>query len=143
MKLTYKQGDLFNADNKYILAHCVAADLALGAGIALQFRKRFGPGYITELWQKNTKLYPQVIYTETGRPTYNLVTKMSSYHKPTFDNLYIALTQLKNSMIQRNQKYLAIPKIGAGLDRLPWEQTEKALLELFAETDIEIEVYCI
>ena len=36
------QGDLFiESDPMSSLAHCVAKDLALGAGIAVQFKKRF------------------------------------------------------------------------------------------------------
>lgn len=31
-------GDLFSAPQEYALAHCVAADLRMGAGIAVKFR---------------------------------------------------------------------------------------------------------
>lgn len=31
-------GDLFAAPEEYALAHCVAADLRMGAGIAIKFR---------------------------------------------------------------------------------------------------------
>lgn len=32
------EGDLFNASKDYALAHCVASDLRMGAGIAVQFK---------------------------------------------------------------------------------------------------------
>lgn len=32
------EGDLFTASKDYALAHCVAADLRMGAGIAVAFR---------------------------------------------------------------------------------------------------------
>lgn len=31
-------GDLFSASDEYALGHCVAADLRMGAGIAVKFR---------------------------------------------------------------------------------------------------------
>lgn len=37
---TFRQivGDLFTAPREYALAHCVAADMRMGAGIAILFR---------------------------------------------------------------------------------------------------------
>lgn len=32
-------GDLFSVDDSYHLAHCISADFALGAGIAVQFTR--------------------------------------------------------------------------------------------------------
>jgi len=42
-KLRYQtvQGDLFTADEKCSLAHCVGADSAIGAAIAKEFKTRF------------------------------------------------------------------------------------------------------
>lgn len=39
-KLIFREvtGDLFSAAKEYSLAHCVAADLKMGAGIAIKFR---------------------------------------------------------------------------------------------------------
>ena len=31
-------GDLFSADDSYSMAHCVAADMKMGKGIAVKFR---------------------------------------------------------------------------------------------------------
>jgi hypothetical protein len=33
--------DLFSVSEDYYLAHCISADFALGAGIAVEFVKRF------------------------------------------------------------------------------------------------------
>ena len=43
MSFTFKEehGNLFEVSDKYYLAHCVSTDCALGAGIAVQFQKRF------------------------------------------------------------------------------------------------------
>lgn len=41
MTFTEKNMDLFSVPNDYYLAHCISADFALGAGIAVEFNKRF------------------------------------------------------------------------------------------------------
>lgn len=38
LKFDEVEGDLFSASGDYALAHCVAADLKMGAGIAVQFK---------------------------------------------------------------------------------------------------------
>ena len=38
----YFTGDLFSCDSESSLAHCVSADLHMGKGIAVLFKKKFG-----------------------------------------------------------------------------------------------------
>jgi len=40
--------------------------------------------------------------------------------------------------VQENIKYLAIPKIGCGFDRLSWGKVREILNKTFKGTDIEI-----
>lgn len=42
-KINYQEikKDLFTVDDKYYLAHCISSDCKLGAGIAVEFQKRF------------------------------------------------------------------------------------------------------
>ena len=42
MKLSEKKKDLFTVGNEYYLAHCIASDLGMRAGIAVQIQKKFG-----------------------------------------------------------------------------------------------------
>lgn len=135
------EADLFSAPEKFIFAHCIAFDLKLGAGIALEFRKRY-PNLIPYLHQNIPNNYPNIIgYCDSsGRYIYNLITKESSYGKPTRNTLNQTLIQLKESMINLNQKYLAIPLLGSGLDRLNWNDTENFIRDIFQDTDIMISI---
>lgn len=36
------KGDLFSCPNNSSLAHCISADVAMGKGIAVLFKKKFG-----------------------------------------------------------------------------------------------------
>lgn len=53
--MTYREEirDLFTDSDEYYLAHCISADFALGAGIAVEFDKRF------DMRRKLLSGYPQ------------------------------------------------------------------------------------
>lgn len=72
---------------------------------------------------------------------YNMVTKSLSYQKPTYQTLFESLYAMRDHMLKNNVKYLAIPKIGCGLDGLVWEKVRDLIVETFGEDDVEILVY--
>lgn len=133
MKFEEKKMNLFDVPESYYLAHCISADYALGAGIAVEFNKRFG---LTEKLKKvGTGVYPEVILI--GR-VFNLVTKQRYLHKPTLQSLTETLYKMKQLCLEENIKYLAMPRIGCGLDRLNWVEVRERIKEVFSDTDIEI-----
>lgn len=127
--------DLFSVDDKYYLAHCISDDFALGAGIAVEFVKRYNMR--AEL--KNQ--YPNGI-GGVGcvliDNVFNLITKEKCYHKPTYKTLEKSLELMCDIIVKKDIKYLAIPKIGCGIDRLDWEQVKEIIKEVFNNVDIEI-----
>lgn len=86
MTFIEKKMNLFEIPDKYYFAHCISADYALGAGIAVEFQKRF------HLKQKlkdcGTNVFPDCI--KLGR-VFNLVTKSKYYNKPTYESLKATL----------------------------------------------------
>ena len=138
MKYTKAKGNLFKANSSFVLAHCVSRDMALGAGIAKQFRDNF-PKMNIDLNANKPKRFPVVVRWEgENRVIYNLVTKERYFNKPTRPSLEKTLIDLKQTMLDHNEKRLAIPLIGAGLDKLSWGLTEKYIKELFSDTEIEV-----
>src|SRR5690606_11506826 len=73
-----------------------------------------------------------------NRGIYNIITKERSRGKPTRKTFDDAILILKDKMVERGDKYLAIPMIGADLDRLSWHENSRTIQRVFAETDIEI-----
>ena len=51
-----------------------------------------------------------------------------------------ALTEMKRICLRENIDKIAMPTIGAGLDRLFWDEVAGKIKEVFADTDIEIMV---
>ena len=154
------QKDLFTLDNSYILAHCISADYALGAGIAKVFAdkynvkslllKGFGSKWFVNKWDGNGRCDLTPSYgTEDGTGYWlvaNLVTKEKCYHKPTYDTLRQALEDMKIELlnlrvpkkITRKITKIGMPLIGCGIDGLKWDKVSAIIKEVFADTDFEI-----
>lgn len=145
MRLEMRNQDLFKMGNDYFLAHCISADFALGAGIAVQFNRRFEtrsqlcrehPHYLS-IWDRRTVAKGDCL--RTGK-VFNLVTKRDYWCKPTYVSLHNALTSMRKQIIELGVKKLAMPQIGCGLDRLEWHTVESMIRAIFEDVDIEIVV---
>ena len=84
---------------------------------------------------------PDVVYYYSNnrkRGVYNIVTKKYSTGKPTRESFDKSIEILRDKMIENGDKFLAIPLIGAGLDRLSWDENRETIKRVFQDTDIEI-----
>src|SRR3712207_8532871 len=75
----------------------------------------------------------------------NLITKGKYYGKPTYLSFSIMLEELKSQVVENNIKYLAIPKIGCGLDRLSWGRVRdrKSTRLNSSHANISYAVFCL
>lgn len=74
---------------------------------------------------------------QDGR-VFNLVTKRNYFHKPTEETMRNALFDLREQAKEQRIKMLAMPKIGAGLDKMPWKVVLSIIIEVFNDEDITI-----
>jgi len=145
MEIKEVKQDLFGLDEKYALAHCMSYDCAMGAGIAVEFNRRFKgmKDYILGYTSKYEIKFPTVMVWNTpdeDRIVFNLITKLNYWNKPTYKQITHCIVEMKNICRLRKVKYLAMPKIGCGLDRLKWEKVREIIEETFKDLDIEIVV---
>lgn len=140
MLITEVQKDLFTVPQGYYLAHCISGDYALGAGIAKKF---------DEVYNMRFKLHRDYAISEgdkfanVGRAllidnVFNLVTKERCFHKPTYDELYNTLIDMREKCEEYGITKLAMPLIGCGLDKLEWDSVKDIIENVFEQTDIEI-----
>lgn len=133
-----EQRDLFTVGDDYYLAHCISADFKLGAGIAVEFDRRFNcKAQLKELY-KQTNQYEEPGYVLPTGKVFNMVTKNSYWEKPTYKTMRMALEDLHRWCKLDGVDKLAMPRIGCGLDRLEWEKVRRMIQYLFADTDVEI-----
>ena len=138
MKYSERRQDLFQVDPSYHLAHCIAADLRMGAGIAVAMQNAFGLRRLilqSAIASGREIKCPDCILT--GR-VFNLITKARSSGKPTYRLLGAALRRMKTLALENGVTRIAMPKIGCGLDRLDWRKVRDLVQEKFGDTDIEI-----
>lgn len=134
--------DLFSVPEEYGLVHCISADFAMGKGIVVEFNRRF------DMKRRLQKGYPGYLdhyrTIESGGDcilegrVFNLITKERYFHKPTIDTMRAALARMREICMDAGILHLAMPMIGAGLDRLLWEEVSAQIKSVFRETDMDI-----
>lgn len=141
LQYSEKEASLFDAPEHVALVHCVAEDFKMSAGIAIDFRAKFGN--IKNLLNQN-KTVGEVAFIKHGkRYIFYLVTKETSTFlcKPTLESLERCLLQLKKECRELNVRNLAMPKIGCGIDQLNWEDVRKKIIDIFCADQMTITVY--
>ena len=142
--------DLLTVTSEYVIAHNVdAGETVMGAGVALALCRKFPTlrsacqNFADESGHKVGETYR---YVEGNRVVYNMYTKphvwCNAYKGMTYEE-YLAnqekcLIALKKHMIKNNEWFLAIPKVGSGLDRCHWEDIRKIIQKVFDPTEIHI-----
>lgn len=154
MQLEIVKKDITTISSDFLICHCISADAAMGAGVALALVRRF-PSMKSEVKDclKDTPLCQRVgqvvFYVDdtTNAVVANMVTKTHYWDKSStmpqgvyLDNLRQCLILVKQVMLERGIKKLAMPKIGCGLDRCSWMEVESIILDVFDGTDIDIAV---
>ena len=165
MKLEYYQGDLFDLESEVtVFAHCIASDFGMYGGIARQFVGKYNMKnrlkemckHVSITQQTTTKIiHGKSFVVPTGiitRPTllgkalkvgntYNLITKPITGYPPENNDLFKkSLEDLKRQMIANKEHYLAIPKLGCGIDRMDWDDVSWIIQRIFQDTEITITV---
>ena len=141
MTYTEQRGNVFDSPHYYTLAHCISKDKALGAGIALTIRKRY-PTMINKLNSINLEIGKAYGYTDAfeKRNIINLVTKDKYFEKPTYENLEQSLLDMKQQLIAHKIRFLVMPTIGCGLDKLEWKIVSQMIQRIFNDTNIDIRI---
>lgn len=147
-----KQCDLFKEygdRNDVYFAHCISADCAMGAGIAVQFVDWFKKEYIVDLRSFcSNEGANEGTCIDTGR-LFNLVTKENYWDKPTYSSLErtlkcMAKTYMQNYIInsmdgtEAKVTTIVMPRIGCGLDQLEWTKVRNIIFKVFKYVPVNI-----
>jgi len=121
----------------------VGADLLMGAGIAVEFRERFGHlAYLKSLKRRPGQVATLPLEGEGNKYIFNIVTKPRSAHcLPREEEFRPAVQELANLCASLGVQTLAMPQIGAGLDRQPWRWAKNIIEEAFAGIDTDVLIF--
>jgi O-acetyl-ADP-ribose deacetylase (regulator of RNase III) len=148
--ISLKRGDLFSSPAGVILAHGCNCQGFMGAGIAAQFSKRFP--VMADQYSAQCKLrmlrpgdiFPWV--DKSGRVIYNLMTQdrggpdaRTSWIEASVQKMFfhVSTSALRDAEI-------AIPRIGAGIGGLNWEDVLDGLVSVTNDfPSVKLTVYSI
>ncbi|PVH14389.1 uncharacterized protein CXQ87_002522 [Candidozyma duobushaemuli] len=141
--LNYIKGDLFNHSSikKAILAHACNPHGSWGGGIAAQFRKRYPDAYTkyAEHCKQNGPSLLGTAYVIPVEDKYVACLFTSNFENSTeFGGSCWKIGELGDVEEDKTGRPVVnMPKINSGIFNVPWEETEKALLD----ADISVNVY--
>ncbi len=138
-EVVQRKGDLFSSPQQEPLAHCVSADCAYGAGIAVTFKEKYG---VEKVRQQNKKLGEcAVTQEEDGRTIFHLITKRKCTDLPTYEDFTSSLKHMRDWCVEHRVKSVSIPRLGCGLDKLDFQKVQDILSKVFTGVDIVITIY--
>jgi hypothetical protein len=136
MVLREEKRNLFDVGAQYSFAHCISSDCAMGAGIAVDFQKKFHLKQVLLQYTLLERKHPTCIFEKN---VFNLITKEKYSHKPTYNTLQGSLNTMRKLILNNDIHYVAMPKIGCGLDKLQWGKVREMIFETFKDIeDLEI-----
>lgn len=147
-----KQCDLFEeyGDKEDVyFAHCISADCAMGAGIAVQFVDWFKKEYDFNLRYLCYRRGANEGTCIETRRLFNLVTEEHCWDKPTYSSLErslkcMAKTYMQNYTInsmdgtEAKVTTIVMPRIGCGLDQLEWTKVRNIIFKVFKYIPVNI-----
>lgn len=136
--IVFGSGDIF-ATPADAYAHGVNCAGAMGAGIALEFKRQFREMYEDyRMWCEDgvLKLGHIFVWDADEVIVYNLATQAHYRTKATLPAVQSALEAMVEDAEELGLKRVALPRIGAGLGGLPWEQVKAVMRQVLAESEI-------
>lgn len=154
MLLNIVRQDITKLSGNCVICHCISADAAMGAGVALALVRKYPDlkptvQSVLKTTHLDTSVGHIVFYADSYSHTLiaNMVTKQNYWDKSTtmpsghyLKNLRECLENVRSVMDGLNEKKLVMPKIGCGLDRCDWNDVLQIVDEVFGNSDIEITV---
>jgi O-acetyl-ADP-ribose deacetylase (regulator of RNase III) len=139
-------GDIFlDAPATMALGHSVAEDLEMSAGIAVDFKHKFGQ---VDLLLSMGRTVGQVAVLPVAQPDktvryvfYIITKKVSRGTRPVLSDFAAAVHNLADACTMLGVKQLALPRIGTMKDRLQWGDVRRIICEAFAGRETEVYVF--
>jgi len=146
--IEFKIGDLLKSDAQ-ALVNTVNTVGVMGKGIALQFKdafrhnskvyidtcknKRLEPGKLLSVWDENMLYGKKLII--------NFPTKTHWRHPSKYEYIQKGLAALREEIINRDIKSIAIPPLGAGNGGLDWTIVKPMIVEALGDLPVDVQIF--
>lgn len=144
--ITYiEYGDIFNLQDISNYAHGCNCAGAMGKGIALQFKEKFPKMYLEykKLCKEGKFSLGDVFAFDYGDGfVFNLATQATWKTKADIDAIENSLIKMLSIASKNNLHKIALPKIGAGLGGLNWNDV-KLIIDRVAKVHPNIDLFVV
>ncbi len=144
--VTYiEYGNIFQLPNVLNYAHGCNCAGAMGKGIALQFKEKFPKMYLEYKNRCKNNLFSLgdiFIYNYDDGVIFNLGTQKTWRTKADIKAIEEALNKMLSYALENNIFSIALPKIGAGLGGLNWDDV-KAVINKVSQNYSNIHLFVI
>jgi O-acetyl-ADP-ribose deacetylase (regulator of RNase III) len=144
MPASFTEGDLFAAKGIHAWAHGCNCAGSMGAGIAVEFKRRF-PRMFEEYQARCSDgrfgLGDVFVWSEGETTVYNLGTQEHWRKKAQLAALAKAVGRMVSLAEKGGVERIALPRIGAGLGGLDWPKVRGVLEEAGGATGVELVVF--
>ena len=138
------EGDLFSDPSVKAYAHGVNCAGAMGAGIAVQFKERWPAMYAAyrqRVGQGDFAPGKVFVWGADGIVVFNLAIKDHWRNAATVEAIETSLRAMALHMRMLEIDEVAMPRIGAGLGRVAWEDVRAVLERVFGGSELKVRVY--
>lgn len=144
MPVHFVKGDIFATEGLRAFGHGCNCAGAMGAGIAIEFRRRWPrmyEEYAARCADGRFGLGDVFVWTEGDATVYNLGTQEHWRKKAQLPALAKALRRMVEMASLAGIERVGLPRIGAGLGGLDWMRVKRVLGEVGAETKVTLTVF--
>jgi O-acetyl-ADP-ribose deacetylase (regulator of RNase III) len=144
MPITFIEGDLFAAEGARAWAHGCNCAGAMGAGIAVEFKRRFPrmfEEYRLRCADGRFGLGDVFVWSEGDLTVYNLGTQEHWRKKAQLPALARAVGRMVSLAENGGVERVALPRIGAGLGGLDWPKVRAVLEDAGNASRVELVVF--
>jgi O-acetyl-ADP-ribose deacetylase (regulator of RNase III) len=142
--IEFVSGDLFAAPDLPALAHGCNCAGAMGAGIAVDFKRRW-PAMYDEYHRlcKAGAFKPGDVFTweARDRTIFNLGTQKTWRTKATLGAIQLSVSRMVALADERGLERIGVPRIGAGHGRLEWPAVKKILEQTCRRARVNVVVF--
>lgn len=141
MAIQFLDGDIFATKGLKAYAHGCNCAGAMGKGIAVDFKKRWFKMY--QEYKNKCKLGDfqtgdVFVWEEDENIVFNLGTQKTWRTKATLDAISSSVSKMITIAESKKLETVAMPRVGAGLGGLKWEDVKSLLEELAANSTVNL-----
>jgi O-acetyl-ADP-ribose deacetylase (regulator of RNase III) len=144
MPALFTKGDIFAAEGVKAYAHGCNCAGAMGAGIAIEFKRRWPrmfDEYVARCADGRFRLGDVFVWSEGEHTVFNLGTQEHWRKKAQIPALTKSLAKMLELAAHAGIERVGLPRIGAGLGGLDWTRVKKVIAEAGKESPVTMVVF--